>query len=363
MVARDRLELETYSTPFFYALFGLLSTGEYERDFFLFQAVSIAFALGAAALLCRLLGFGWRGTGLAIALLSTPFDPFQAELTVGNVNRLQLALFVGFVWVASGARGPRGWIGAGFVLGVWVALKPNTLFAAGLIGLGLLAERHWRAFLWQGVGGIVGGIASVAFGAAFFGSLACWWEWAEALRHLLGAFDAPVQAGNFSLIRLLFETTGRDTALPLTVLVATGVGVGAFLGVRRHPIAPGDRGARVRRLTWLLALGCTAPLLFAQVGWLHYYLLSLPLFWFLMRPSEASFDPPRGFRLAALASALLISMALFHATGSRNGALAAASVLTGAATLLALGLWEPWLRPARAVETGVSSTPARPSST
>lgn len=363
IVARERVQLETYSTPFFYVLFGLFSTGDYERDFLTFQGLSLALALVAAALLCRLLGFGWEGTGIAIALLSTPFDPFQAELTVGNVNRLQLALFVSIVWIASRAHGSRGWIGAGFVLGVWVALKPNTLFAAGLVGLGLLAERRWQAFLWQALGGALGVVASVALSSAFFGSSSCWADWALALQHLLSDFDAPVQAGNFSLIRLLQETTGWNGSLLLGALVGVGVAACVFLGIRRRPLAEGDRAARAERDTWLLAIGCTAPLLFAQVGWLHYYLLTLPLFWFLIRPASATRAPRRSARLAAMASALLISTALFHASGSRDGRIAAASVLTGAAILLVLGLADPWSVRTRAEASELNSLPAPPTST
>lgn len=57
--ALQRRVLETYSTPFLYACFGTLSTGDYERDYQAYVALSLASSVLSIVALARILRLPW----------------------------------------------------------------------------------------------------------------------------------------------------------------------------------------------------------------------------------------------------------------------------------------------------------------
>jgi len=91
-VAEYRQTLETYSTPFLYAVLKTLSGGDYEIDFRNYRLLMLACLVLGVAILARLLGHSLAMTLGAIAVFSAWFAPFTSDMRVGNVNSIQLAL-------------------------------------------------------------------------------------------------------------------------------------------------------------------------------------------------------------------------------------------------------------------------------
>src|SRR5262245_4197984 len=67
--ANQRQELETFSTPWFYTLFGLFSGADYEKSQGVFQRASLVAYAAAILLLARLLGFSPAAAALLLAAL------------------------------------------------------------------------------------------------------------------------------------------------------------------------------------------------------------------------------------------------------------------------------------------------------
>src|SRR5262249_50295799 len=89
-VSELRRSLETYSTPFLYAVFGLTASGDYEGDYQRYVLVCLAFGAGALLILGHVLGYDRETAIAAAALFLGWFEPIQLDIRVGNVNALQV---------------------------------------------------------------------------------------------------------------------------------------------------------------------------------------------------------------------------------------------------------------------------------
>src|SRR5437016_6535006 len=73
--AQTRPVLQTYSTPFLYAVFGALSSGDYERDYQRYLLASLVGAALAIFLVARAVGHAPAVALLAIVLFMGWFEP------------------------------------------------------------------------------------------------------------------------------------------------------------------------------------------------------------------------------------------------------------------------------------------------
>jgi hypothetical protein len=262
-----------------------------------------------------------------------------SDARLGNVGRLQCgALGVLAAWLAAGPPALRS-PGAGILLGLMLAFKPNFLFVPVFLLLSGLATRR-RAFSAHLLMGLAaGGVVAGALSSWFFGSTACWWRWLSAASALPDAI-ITLALGNYSLGRWVSSLTGWPLGLPLGVGLPLVAGVLFVREAARHPAPPSGAGGTTDALA--VGLGAVVGLLSSRLVWLHYFLLALPMALLALRSGAAPLT--RG-----LGTAALIALAAWPASGLVANQGPAAQVLllnAGAACLLLAGLREVRVGPA-----------------
>jgi hypothetical protein len=337
--ANQRQELETFSTPWFYTVFGLFSGADYERSQDFFQRASLVAYAAAILLLARLLGFSLAAAALLLAALLQWFNPFLDDTMAGNVNRMQLLVVVAFLGLECRARFPGRHVVAGVLLGSLLAFKPNLAAIAAVALLGWAFAGELRRTV-ESVAGIAGGIfLSVLVSARFFGSLAPWGSWSSELPRLMApgspsAGDA--REGNFSFARLLHDSAGitPGVALPLALLAATIVAL--VLERRRRVSGPVPaNGDRPSRDVLLVGIGAVVSLLATELAWQHYFVAAVPLALVLLRPASGSLAKST---LALVALAMVSLQNVGRLFDLQKPAAGAAVVSAGTLLLFGLGL-------------------------
>jgi hypothetical protein len=334
--ARQRRELETYSTPWFYTLFGVASGGDYDRSQDAFQRVSLVAYVAAILLLARLLGFSLATAALFVGALLQWFNPFVDDVIAGNVNRLQLFVLAVFLWIECRGRFPARHAVAGALLGALLAFKPNLAAVAAVVVLGWAIAGERRRLVQSVVGQVVGVIASVLASVWFFGSLAPWSAWLAEFPRLVAA-GSPVAGsaseGNYSLGRLLHDSAGvtLGSALPGLLVVATIATL--LLERRRKRSATPPESDRSTREVLLVGIGAALCLLATELAWQHYFIAVIPLAMFLLRPG-----PLVPTVLAGLALALVSLQNVGRLFGLHQPAAGAAVVAGGTLLLFLVGL-------------------------
>jgi len=273
--------LETYSTPFLYSVFGICSTGEYDRDQDRFQLFSLICLVFGMAMLCQLSGYSPAASAIALVFFLAAFGPTASEVSVGNVNRIQIALIALFLWLQHRSDRPARYLAAGFVLGLTVLFKPNLLFMALTLILGWAFSKQSRKLLWDCAGMAAGVFAGFLFSTAYGGSWRHWLRWAAEMPRLMNEYQAPVIRGNFAFSKAIEESTGLDAAIVISLLVLAS----ALFILRRFGKA-GMNGLSPIADMRLASLGCLVSLLAVRLAWLHYYLLAVVPILYLLRPAE-----------------------------------------------------------------------------
>jgi hypothetical protein len=195
--AQRRQILETYSTPFLYTVFGVLSTGDYDTDITAYNFLSLASVVLAIVAISACLGLPGMAAAAAILLFTAWFAPFLSDFAVTNVNGLQLGLLALFLWTRARARKPVHDVVGGVVLGLAVLFKPNLVFVAALLVASRLMMRRVRLLGLEAVGMLAAGVIALIATSVRFGSIAIWARWVEALRDLPDEI-ITIQLGNFA---------------------------------------------------------------------------------------------------------------------------------------------------------------------
>ena len=137
-------------------------------------------------------------------------------------------------------------------------------------------------------GAVVGGLLAIGLSSEFFPALEAWGNWLREVLLLLAEFDHNVSKGNFSLVRIAENGVGWGSSLAFSLLF-----VGGVLFVSLWTLLPTMRGAKGPppkdgfSLDYLMVgFGCLMPLLAADLAWYHYFILTLPLFIFVLRPQK-----------------------------------------------------------------------------
>lgn len=327
VAASRRQDLETYSTPWLYTLFGWCASGDYDTDLGRFQHAGLAaFALAVLGL-ARLAGLSWSAGALLVAFLLTFFAPTLSDLRVGNVNRLQLAALA--LSLLAGARRGAWQIAAGFVLGLSVMFKPNLAYPALALGLGWLVLGRWERLVRQVPAALVGAAAAFGLSSLWFGGAQSWRDWSAVLGELMGEYDHALSKGNFALVRLL-EDAGVGGAGAIVGVLMLAALVAALVARRRAGAPP----AALEDLA-LAGLGGALSVSTSKLAWVHYYLLVVPLAIYLLRPAAPAWARAGGFAgLLLVAHEPLKDLLRLE----DSGALAAALVGAGVLALYALAL-------------------------
>lgn len=267
-VADYRRNLETLSTPLLYTLYAPLRGG-YERDLLIFHALVLAALVGWVALLARTFGLNAVVALALFSLLTLAFEPVRSDARVANMNHLMLLLLA----IAAALTAKRMLFLAGAVLALAALTKPYVVAVLPLTWAFCILRGRWRDLGAHTAGAAVAGAAGIAVSSAFFGSPTIWLDWLRAFRAMPREMT-PIDAGNFSLSRIVFEFTGSDISIALIVLFIAV----AIVAAARGRASPPDIDLLA------IGLGCAALQLASPLLWVHHLLLAVPLIAFLLRP-------------------------------------------------------------------------------
>lgn len=340
-VARFRANrIDAVSTPFFYACFRAVWTGDYDTDLRRYRLGSLVAFVLATLLIGRLVGCTPATTLAALAFLLWAFPPLRFDLSEGNVNAVQLAMLALPLWLR---RDPdRTWrtVAAGFVLSLAVLFKPNLAMVAVLLVLGWGFLGRKRDMLRAALGAALGTAIAVAVSAWLLRATASWGDWLEALRHFERDFAVGVAQGNLGGARLAGDALGWDpTVLLLTVLVGI---VAGQLWARRRALGGAPAAVPLVRDVdaLLIALGPAVAILGTAIAWPHYTILCVPLCLVCLHRIEAEehlMRVPVLLVMAALAG--LSSTAWLDAAGVQAPLAQALALALGVLALYAAGVW------------------------
>lgn len=344
-VAKRRPVLETYSSPLLYTFLGLFRFGSYETAFQVYRIFSLLCGLLAVTVLCRLLGYSRLETLAVIALFTGWFEPFFCELRVLNVNLLQLGLLAMLCWIMSNQRYEWLDISIGFVVGLLVMFKLNTLFVGVMLFFWYAFHRLLGKVLRMAAGAFASILFFGAISAWFFGSVDPWVDWVGSLASLPDEIITP-RHGNYSLTIIIADLTGVDLSmvmLPLFFLFSV-----IFLWtICNDQRSNHDAVAREDNGIMIVGLGCLIYLIGARLVWLHYYLLSIPSILSLLRlyaisPSTGSRRLHLRMLLLVFAIVLLSLNPLLTTLKLRTDIPASVMCVSATLVLFSLTLYELW---------------------
>jgi hypothetical protein len=346
-VAKRRPVLETYSSPFLYAFLGLFRFRAYETAFQTYRIFSLFCGLLAITIFCRLLSYSKIQTLAVIALFAGWFEPFFCELRVLNVNLLQLMLLAILCWMLN-RKGSESWdISVGFLIGLMLMFKPNTLFVGAFLFCWYAFHRLLAKVFRMAVGTFLSVLFFGAISSWFFGSVNPWINWMGALLSLPDEIITPMHS-NYSLTMMIGYVTGVDLStvlLPLLFLFSV-----AFLwiiSIYDNTTGFEAYAPKVEADIMIVGLGCLVYLVAARLVWLHYYLLSVPsiltlLSYNVISPSNKSRGQNPQRLLLALAIVLLSLNPLLSILRIKTDCDAAVMSISGVLVLFYLTLAALW---------------------
>lgn len=258
--AQRRRRLDLVSSPFLYTTLRWVSR-DYDRALLEDHALLLFAFIAGVLLLCRSARMSWMAALFLVAGLLLWYRGFEADLRVGNVNSMQLLALAIVVFTTRDAiRWP--------LLGALLLFKPNVMFVPLFFAVALLARREYRRLIIDLVYATAGAMAAIVIASISYGSPRVWVQWvgaANAFYHRLPTREER----NVTPFLALFqrhESLSYVFALLLVVLVCV-----AIWRAKRDD-APLIGG-----------LGVLVYLLSANVVWLHYMVLVVPVAIALMR--------------------------------------------------------------------------------
>ena len=345
---RHERSWETYSSPFLYAVFGLPAGAnnengswrsdaqdagtalaeeslanvaiQYEQELRVFQGMCLfATIVGVISI-----GVVLRISTVAVLVLAVVlvwFSPLRIDLTVVNVNQIQLAMVGILITMAAGKRGVPsfgcetlvGTLGSQdrlrpflllsgsrcqrrstlrcFIVGCWlglcVAFKPSLVWCGVMLGIflflqtrdrssGRISASHTFDLLTSVAGGLAGATVAVGFSSIWY-PVTAWFDWVNAVLSMPDTIITTSQ-GNFSPLYYAQYTLGVPRWLLAPIAPGLTTACAAILG--RSLVAATDQGAsrnpnRGSVVPWIIA-GLQVFLLTSHLVWYHYFALSLP---------------------------------------------------------------------------------------
>ena len=286
---RQRI-IETFSTPFLYAIIDTFASDQYDRDYDHFMNICLVVLVLSIIAMGWLLRFSLVESLLFAVVVVLWCEPLASDLRVGNVNQLQLAGIALYLLSRCRPGSLLMDIFGGLVLGLLVAFKPTLGVIPMLLVLAWIIDRRWLTLKRQGVAAMTAlGVAFVV-GCRFLNSWSAWSNWANALSDLEKVSDISVGIGNLSLSQVIFETTrgaaggGVNLSLILLILVLVLASVALLLTRPGTPSTVDNRQVWFERDFLVTALGGALSILALRLVWLHYYILIIPLLLYVLRP-------------------------------------------------------------------------------
>ena len=257
--AQRRRRLDLVSSPFLFATLRWVS-GDYDRALTQYHAfVLFCFAAGVL-LFCRASGVSWAAALFLLAGLLLWYRGFEADLRVGNVNSIQLfflAVAVAFMRVR--------WL----LFGALLLFKPNVMFVPLLFAVARVARREHRALVRDLVAGAAGALVAFVVASLAYGSPRVWLQWVSAANDFYHRLPTRMERNVTPALALFHEHgewIGYAIAAALIAIVCAAI-------VR----------AKANDAPLLAGLGVAIYLISANVVWLHYMVLAVPLAIALLR--------------------------------------------------------------------------------
>lgn len=334
--------IDVVQTPLLLSLFRVLGSGDYERDYRVYLAISLACFLGGSFALGRMLGFSVGFALVTAAALGFALAAEMSELAVGNVNNLQLALLVGFLALQRRSSAARD-AASGALLALGIAFKPNVALIAVAIGLAWIGSGLWRKSAVVGAGFALGALVAVAAPSLLLAPSA-WSGWLAVVPELLES-SQPLAFGNFALSAVVAERWGLDVS---RILLGLGLLLLAAAALRPRFVQPSRRlgDDAFDRTLFAVAAGAGLLLLASRLVWIHYGVLAVPALLLVVRAIREL----GGARAWALALALIpLSRACMILLTLLAGSSLWAAVATNASLLVLFGwslgcLWRSGVR-------------------
>lgn len=340
-------ELTMTATPFLYWVTGLIATGDYEKDLTLWRLLSLVLITISILLLCRILGYSVAASLAILLPVVVWFTPFYSDLRVANVNSFQLGAISLLLWIQSWRADGRALFASGLISGLLVMFKPN-LAPVALLLVGGWAVRRQYLQLGISLGGVVtGAVTAVLISSIWLGSATAWFDWLNYIRRFVDGGPGETD-GNYSIITQV--SSGISPVVQLGVAILLSMVCLAFFwwGRRRAGVPLADVAETNRELvenSCLVAMGCIVAMLASSLVWLHYYLLTMPMFIVAFRPwkqpGPMKIIPFLMLRVLPLvALVLLMDTPLREVIGYDGRDYWAAATMTSAVILFLVGLWQ-----------------------
>lgn len=275
---------DTVHSPFLYCIWNAFSSGNYETDYTRYCTVSMACYAVSIIILCRISGYPMLVSLLLTTYLIFFFTPLSSDIRVANANRIQLALITMMLLSLKAFKKESCILAAGVIGGLMLSFKVTVILAVLFPIAGLLLCRQFRTAGKMLAGITLGVIFAVLVSSAYFKSFACWPEWLKTLPGTL-ATDYSVNDGNYGLVPLFLDLTGKDLSVFIFTLF-TAIFVTTI--VLRNPRSAIET-LQQRSLNLIpssIVFGCGVILLSGRLIWLHYYILSIPLLVYALRPRQ-----------------------------------------------------------------------------
>lgn len=344
-VAKQRQVLETYSTPFLYTVLSVFHSHRYEIAYQAYLIFCLLCSILSILVLCRLLGYSRLAATAVIMALTFCFEPFLADVRVANVNQIQFALLVLLMWVQSRQAWRYRDLAGGFVLGLMVMFKPNTIFVPALLLVFWMSNRLFRRFAWSMLGIVSASTFAVCLSSIFLGSPKCWIDWIKVIKTLPDSI-ITLAMGNFALMRLLTDRLGSSISPTLPVLLFVSTSIVIWLsrskGLSEREKVENKPCCLIE--IQIVGLGCLLYLISAHLAWLHYYLLTVPMILITMRASFSQIFTSwagrfthHGFMFTAVIMLIAVRWIIVF-FGTQQTALVVFLLCAGTLSLFCLGL-------------------------
>ncbi|MGZ5465550.1 MAG: hypothetical protein ACXWLY_21705, partial [Thermoanaerobaculia bacterium] len=300
--AQRRRRLDLVSSPFLFSTLRWVSA-DYDRALTQYHALVLLCFIAGVLLLCRAASVSWAASLFLLAGLLLWYRGFEADLRVGNVNSIQLLALAVIVAVPR-LRWP--------LLGALLLFKPNVMFVPLLFAVARLARREHRLLLREMLEGATGAVIAFVVASVSYGSPRVWAQWVSAANAFYHRLPTRMER-NVTPALALFHEHGEWVSY---VLAAVLVVIACISLVR----------SKSNDALLLAGLGVLIYLLSANVVWLHYMVLVLPIAIALLRG--------RATAPVAIVALLLIAEEPFEMLAGRAAAPVEAWLITPALVAL-----------------------------
>lgn len=306
--AQRRRRLDLVSSPFLYSMLGWTSR-DYELALTQYHVAVLSAFIAGVLLLCSVVRLPWASSLFLLAGLLFWYRGFEADLRVGNVNSFQLFA------IAVAVAVPRvRW----FLLGALLLFKPNVMFVPLLFAVSRLARRESRMLVIELASGAAGAVAALVIAAITYGSPQVWIQWVGAANDFYHRLPTRMER-NVTPALPLFHEHGEWVSYVLAALLVIVVCVAIWR-------------SRSQDASLLAGLGLLVYLLTANVVWLHYMVLVIPIAVALLRWRVTA--------VVAIAALLLIAEEPFEKLAGVAAFPVESWLITPAlAALFACGVW------------------------